>query len=36
MKYDPKIQNRRLIPLKGYEYTRAGAYFITRCCQDRK
>jgi len=29
-------QNRRSIRLKGYDYSQAGAYFITICCQDRK
>jgi REP element-mobilizing transposase RayT len=28
--------NRRSIRLKGYDYSQAGAYFITACCQDRK
>ena len=36
MKYNPKIHHRRSIRLKGYDYSRAGAYFITICCQDRK
>jgi putative transposase len=35
MKYDPKIHHRRSIRLKGYDYSQAGAYFITICCQDR-
>lgn len=34
--YNPKIHNRRSIRLKGYEYSQAGAYFITICCEDRK
>jgi len=29
MKYDPKIHHRRSIRLPGYDYTRAGAYYIT-------
>lgn len=29
MKYDPKIHHRRSIRLKGYDYSQAGAYFIT-------
>ncbi len=33
MKYDPKIHYRRSIRLKGYDYSRAGAYFITICCE---
>lgn len=35
MKYNPAIHHRRSIRLKGYDYTRAGAYFITICAQDR-
>lgn len=35
MKYDPKIHHRRSIQLKGYDYSQAGAYFITICCQNR-
>ena len=33
--YDPKKHNRRSIRLKGYDYSRAGLYFITLCCQGR-
>jgi len=33
--YNPKIHNRRSIRLKGYDYSQAGLYFITICCQDR-
>ena len=36
MKYNPQIHHRRSIRLKGYDYSQAGAYFITICCQDRK
>ncbi len=35
MKYNPNIHNRRSIRLKGYDYSRAGLYFITICVQDR-
>ncbi len=35
MKYDPQKHHRRSIRLKGYDYSRAGLYFITICCQDR-
>ena len=35
MRYNPAIHHRRSIRLKGYDYTRAGAYFITICTQDR-
>ena len=33
--YNPKIHHRRSIRLKGYDYTQAGFYFITICCEDR-
>jgi REP element-mobilizing transposase RayT len=33
--FNPKIHRRKSIRLKGYNYTRAGLYFITMCCQDR-
>ncbi len=33
--YDPKKHNRRSIRLKGYDYSRAGRYFVTLNCQDR-
>ncbi len=44
MKYDPQIrhrpfdstQGRRSIRLKGYDYTQAGAYFITICSHQRE
>jgi putative transposase len=32
MKYNPLIHHRRSIRLKGYDYSQAGAYFITICC----
>lgn len=35
MKYDPQIHHRRSIRLKGYDYTQAGAYFITICSHQR-
>jgi len=35
MKYDPARHHRRSIRLKGYDYTQAGAYFVTICTQDR-
>lgn len=31
MKYDPLKHHRRSIRLKGYDYSRAGAYFVTIC-----
>ncbi len=35
MKFNPNIHNRRSIRLKGYDYSQAGLYFITICCQNR-
>lgn len=35
MTYDPDKHHRRSIRMKGYDYTRAGAYFVTICTQDR-
>ena len=35
MKFNPEHHHRRSIRLKGYDYSRAGAYFITICTQDR-
>ncbi len=34
-KYNPHIHHRRSIRLKGYDYSQAGLYFITICCQNR-
>jgi len=34
-KYNPNIHHRRSIRLKGFDYSQAGLYFITICCQDR-
>jgi len=34
-KYNPQIHHRKSIRLKGYDYSQAGLYFITICCQDR-
>jgi putative transposase len=34
-KYNPNIHHRRSIRLKGYDYSQAGLYFITICCDDR-
>jgi REP element-mobilizing transposase RayT len=36
MAYNPNIHNRRSIRLKGYDYSQAGAYFITLCTQNRE
>ncbi len=35
-KYNPDIHHRRSIRLKGYDYTQAGLYFVTICCQNRE
>lgn len=35
MKYNPQVHHRRSIRLKGYDYSQAGAYFITICCHNR-
>ena len=36
MKHDPDKHHRRSIRLKGYDYSQAGAYFVTICTQDRE
>jgi REP element-mobilizing transposase RayT len=36
MKYNPLIHNRRSIRLKGYDYSKAGLYFITFCVQNKE
>ena len=33
--YNPNIHKRKSIRLKGYDYSQAGLYFITICCQNR-
>ncbi len=35
MSYDPEKHHRRSIRLQGYDYSRAGAYFVTMCTQKR-
>lgn len=35
MAYNPQIHKRKSIRLKGYDYSQAGLYFITICCQNR-
>jgi REP element-mobilizing transposase RayT len=35
MAYNPDIHHRRSIRLRGYDYARAGAYFVTICAQER-
>lgn len=36
MKHDPERPRRRSIRLKGYDYTQAGAYFVTICARNRE
>ena len=36
MAYDPAIHHRRSIRLAGYDYTQAGAYFVTICTYQRE
>lgn len=36
MQYNPNIHQRRSLRLKGYDYSQAGAYFITICAQARE
>jgi hypothetical protein len=36
MGYDPRRHHRRSIRLRGYDYTQAGAYFVTICVQQMK
>jgi len=36
MKFNPEIHHRRSIRLQGYDYSQAGAYFVTICTQNRE
>ena len=36
MAYNPDIHRRRSIRLKGYDYSQAGAYFVTICVNQRR
>jgi len=36
MKYTPDIHRRKSIRLKGYDYSKEGAYFITICTYRRE
>ena len=36
MRYNPDIHKRKSIRLKGYDYSRAGMYFITICTYNRE
>lgn len=35
-RYNPKIHKRRSIRLRGYDYSQAGAYYVTVCIQSRE
>lgn len=35
LKCNPYIRHRRSIRLTGYDYSQAGLYFVTICCEDR-
>ncbi|MFM7406132.1 MAG: hypothetical protein ACKO3K_05575 [Cuspidothrix sp.] len=36
MAYNPNIHRRRSIRLKGYDYSQAGAYFVTICINHKR
>jgi putative transposase len=36
MKFNPEFHHRRSIRLKGYDYSRSGAYFVTICSWNRE
>jgi putative transposase len=36
MTYDPGVHRRRSIRLQGYDYSQAGAHFVTLCTQNRE
>ncbi len=36
MTYDPDIHHRRSIRLRGYDYSSAGAYFVTICTRNQE
>jgi REP element-mobilizing transposase RayT len=36
VKYDPQVHHRRSVRLGGYNYSQAGAYFVTICTHDRE
>jgi REP element-mobilizing transposase RayT len=36
MRYDTNVHHRRSIRLKGYDYSWAGAYFVTVCTHERE
>lgn len=36
MKYNPFVQHRQSIRLRGYDYTQPGEYFVTICTSERE
>ena len=36
MTYDPEIHHRKSIRLKGHDYSKIGAYFVTICTKNRE
>jgi len=36
MRFDPEKHHRRSLRLAGYDYSRAGAYYVTVCARDRQ
>lgn len=36
MNYNPAKHHRRSIRLQGYDYSQAGFYFVTICCDQRQ
>ncbi len=36
MSYNPDIHHRRSIRLRNFDYSSAGAYFVTICAQERE
>ena len=36
MKYDSDIHHRKSIRLKGYDYSKEGAYYVTICAKERE
>jgi REP element-mobilizing transposase RayT len=36
MRFNPEVHHRRSIRLKGYDYSKNGAYFVTLCSRNRE
>ncbi|MEP6646678.1 MAG: transposase [Saprospiraceae bacterium] len=36
MKYNPRFHHRRSMRLRGYNYAKAGSYFVTAVCKNRQ